>query len=164
MRDERAEEAISRVKVALRMAEMDDEITTLDVSVHDHAAAAKALGIQQGALVRSELYTIGPRYVVALIAGDHVSLPDSLPRTLNLDGPVMKPWPDHVRAVTGFRLSGVSPAGMLYPLPTAIDGSLKRFQTLYVTAGTAHTVFKTSVAELKKLTGGIVSYAVSKEA
>lgn len=164
MRDERGEEDINRVKEALQQAEMDDEIITLEVSQNAQPAkAAELLSILPGALVRTELYTIGARYVVALIAGDHVTEPSNLPRTLSLDGPVMKPLPDHVRAVTGFRLSGVSPAGMLYPLPTAIDGSLKRFKTLYVTGGTSHTVFKTTVEDLKKLTNGIVSYAVSKE-
>ena len=46
-------------------------------------------------------------------------------------------------------------------VPVVIDVSLKRFDTLYAAAGHPHCVFPVTMAELKKLTSGIVSYNIA---
>ena len=69
---------------------------------------------------------------------------------------------DQVKAATGFAAEGLPPVGLAGPLPTVIDVSLKRFATLYALAGHPRYVFTTGVDELKKLTGGIVSYNVTE--
>jgi len=43
-----------------------------------------------------------------------------------------------------------------------IDHSLKRFETVYAAAGHPHCVFPASVSELKRMTGGIVSYNIAR--
>ena len=58
----------------------------------------------------------------------------------------------------------MSPAGRKTELPTVIDVSLKRFETVYAAAGHPHCVFPTTVTALKRLTGGIVSYAIAESA
>ena len=58
----------------------------------------------------------------------------------------------------------MSPAGRKSELPTVIDVSLKRFETVYAAAGHPHCVFPTTVDGLKRLTGGIVSYAIAEPA
>ena len=57
---------------------------------------------------------------------------------------------------TGFAIGGVAPLGHPRPLPTAIDDSLGRFETVYAAAGHPYCVFPTTVLELSLLTGGAV--------
>ena len=102
--------------------------------------------------------------MLALIAGDHVCLPENLPRALNLEGEVRKTDAEEVKAATGFSIGGVAPVALALDLPVVIDVSLKRFDALYAAAGHPHCVFPTTVGELKKLTGGIVSYNIAAPA
>ena len=71
---------------------------------------------------------------------------------------------DDVKAATGFTIGGCAPIGHKMELPIVIDVSLKRFDALYAAAGHPHCVFPTTVGELKKLTGGIVSYNIAAPA
>ena len=59
--------------------------------------------------------------------------------------------------------AALAPVALALELPTVIDVSLKRFETVYAAARHPSCVFPLSVPELKRLTGGIVSYAVADE-
>ena len=158
------EKSVRRVNAALAAAGLLGAVREIPggVSVLDGIpAAAKRLGAQPGALVSVQVFTIDRRFVMALISGDRQCREDQLPRALSMKGAVARPDGSYVRAITGFPASAVSPAGMSNPLPTVIDSSLKRFETLYLPAGHPACVFPATVAELKRLTGGIVSYAIS---
>ena len=74
----------------------------------------------------------------------------------------LKASADDVKAATGFTIGGCSPVAHKMELPMVIDVSLKRFETLYASAGHSHCVFPTTVGELKRLTGGIVSYNIAE--
>lgn len=152
---------VKKVRQALVDAGVGDKVRELDDTARSAAEAAKALDVDQGAIVKSLVFTIGNRYVMALVAGDHTCREDQLPKIFQIDGDVIRPGADLVWAVTGFTIGGVAPVGGVAKLPTAIDSSLKRFDKLYAAAGHPHCVFETSYDELKKLTGGVVSYAVA---
>ena len=157
-------ESVRRVNAALSAAGATGAVRELSESARTAAEAAHALGVDQGAIVKTLVFTIDRRFVMVLISGDRVCREDQLPRAFFMPGTVARPDANFVRAITGFSIGGVAPVGLRHPLPTVIDSSLKRFDTVYVAAGHPHCVFPTMVAELKKLTGGIVSYAVSAPA
>lgn len=157
-------DTVKRVRQALHDAGVGDKVVELADTARSAADAARALGVEQGAIVKSLVFNVGGRYVMALVAGDHQCRQDQLPRALNMKGEVVRPTADLVRAVTGFSIGGVAPVGLVAKLPTVIDASLKRFEKVYAAAGHTHCVFETSVDELKKLTGGLVSYAVAAPA
>lgn len=157
-------EAVKRVRQALMDAGVGDKVQELSDSARTAPEAAGALGVEVGAIVKSLVFTIGNRYVLALVAGDHQCREDQLPRVFNIKGQTTRPGADLVRAVTGFSIGGVAPVGLDAKLPVAIDASLKRFDTLYAAAGHPHCVFATTYPELKTLTGGIVSYALAQPA
>lgn len=161
-------DTVKRVRKALVGAGVGDKVIELSETTRSAAEAAQALGVEQGAIVKSLVFTVGNRYVLALVAGDRVCSEDQLPRIFNMTGQVVRPPADLVRAVTGFSIGGpwggVAPVGLIAKLPVAIDASLKRFDKLYAAAGHTHCVFETSAAELKTLTGGTVSYAVAQAA
>ena len=156
-------ETVKRVRQALVNAGLGDRVVELAETARSAAEAAAALGVEQGAIVKTLVFTVGNRYVLALVAGDRQCNEDQLGRALNLSGPVVRPGADLVRAVTGFSIGGVAPVGLVAKLPVAIDASLKRFDKIYAAAGHTHCVFETTAAELKTLTGGVVSYAVAQE-
>jgi prolyl-tRNA editing enzyme YbaK/EbsC (Cys-tRNA(Pro) deacylase) len=60
------------------------------------------------------------------------------------------------RAATGFAIGGIPPLGHDHELETLIDGSLRRFATVWCAAGTPHAVFEVDTAALIGAAGGPV--------
>ena len=153
---------VKRVRQALADLGLTDTIQELSVPIKKTDQAAQALGVEAGAVAKTLVYSVGNRYVLVITAGGATCQEDQLSRAFGLEGAVISPTADLVRAVTGFTIGGVSPLGLVAKLPVAIDGTLKKFEKIYVSAGDPNCVFATSVDELKQLTGGVVSYAVAK--
>jgi prolyl-tRNA editing enzyme YbaK/EbsC (Cys-tRNA(Pro) deacylase) len=61
-----------------------------------------------------------------------------------------------VLAATGFPVGGVPPLGHPEPLPTLIDASLSRFETVYAAAGSGDTIFPIPYQTLVEVTRGEV--------
>ena len=155
-------ESVQRVVAALEAAGLGNRVMELEKTARTAEDAAKAVGAELGQIVKSLAFRVGEQTVLALVAGDHNCAEEALPRVFNLTGAVSKPQAQRVKDATGFTIGGVSPVGLTEPLPIVIDASLRRFQTLYVAAGHPHCLFSASFDELKRLTGGIVSYAIAK--
>lgn len=153
--------AVKAVRRALAEAGAAAQVVMLPRSA-DRAEAAGALEAPLGAMVQVRLFLIGEQPVMAVLAGDKRCAAEALPRALNLPGEARPADAEQVRRATGFAADGFAPVGMAERLPTVIDVSLKRFATLYAPAGDPRHVFATTVDELKRLTGGIVSYAVTE--
>jgi prolyl-tRNA editing enzyme YbaK/EbsC (Cys-tRNA(Pro) deacylase) len=64
--------------------------------------------------------------------------------------------PATVLAATGYPVGGVSPLGHSEPLPTLIDESLARFETVYAAAGSDDTIFPIAYQTLVEVTQGQV--------
>ncbi|MGB0670563.1 MAG: YbaK/EbsC family protein [Rhodospirillales bacterium] len=153
--------SVQRVIKALADGGSGAQVMELADTARSARDAAQALGCDLGAIVKSLVFLIGDRPAIALVAGDHRCREDQLGRTLNLKGDIRRPGAEAVRAATGFAIGGVAPLGYPQPLPVAIDVSLRRFDAVFAAAGHPHCIFKTSVDELKRLTGGIISYAIA---
>lgn len=152
---------VRRVREALAAAGQPDTVIALDESARTAADAAAALGCPEGAIVKSLVFAIGTRFVMALIAGDHQCVQEELPRALNIPGNCRRPQAAEVKAITGFTIGGVAPIGLNHPLPTVIDISLKRFDTVYAAAGHPNCIFSIPPRALVTASGGLLSYAVS---
>jgi len=153
---------VKRVKQALVELHLPNIVQELPCSSKNVAGAAEALGVEQGAIVKTLVYSVGNRYVLVFIGGNQICQADQLSRAFGLEGSVVYPSGDLVRAVTGFSIGGVAPVGLVAKLPIVIDASLKKHEKIYVSAGDAHCVFATTADELKQLTAGLVSYAIAK--
>lgn len=161
--------SVMKVREALRAAGLEDNVIELAETARSAEDAAKAIGTELGSIVKSLVFMIGEQPVMALVAGDRQCKPEALPRALALDDAYAKAGNTvkrgnaaEVRTATGFAIGGVAPTGFETALPTIIDVSLKRFETVYAAAGHPHCVFPTTVQGLKRLTGGIVSYAIAE--
>ena len=156
-------ESVRRVRQVLVDAGAGDKVRQLEATARSARDAADALGCELGAIVKSLVFVVGAAPVLALVAGDRQCDEAALGRILNLPGGIRRGNADAVRQATGFAIGGVAPVGLASCLPCAIDVSLKRFKTVWAAAGHPHCVFPTTVDELKRLTGGIVSYALARE-
>jgi len=152
---------VKQVRKALKAAGVPDRIVKLKKSAETPAAAAAALGVEPGAIVKTQIYTIGEAPVLVMVAGDHACKEDSLPRAMNLEGDVRKAYAAEVKATTGYNIGSVPPVALSQQLPSVLDVSLKRFDKIYTPAGYAGCLFETTVDELKGLTGCIVSYNIA---
>lgn len=153
--------AVRRVQTALREKGSRAEIIELETTARTAEDAAHSLGVEVGAIVKSLVFTIDGDPVMALIAGDRRCDTRALGPAFGRSGLVLRADAERVREVTGFVIGGVAPVGHPAPLPTVIDDSLGRFETVYAAAGHPHCVFPTSMLELSLLTGGAVTKGIS---
>jgi prolyl-tRNA editing enzyme YbaK/EbsC (Cys-tRNA(Pro) deacylase) len=152
--DLRAHPAVRRVEAALAEKGAEGAVLALAETARSAEDAAAGIGCELGAIVKSLVFTIEGAAVMALVAGDRRCDTAALGKALGREGKVGRADADQVRAATGFAIGGVAPVGHPRPLPTAIDASLGRFQTIYAAAGHAHCVFPTSLSELCRITEG----------
>ncbi len=148
--------AVVRVRAALAAAGSAAEVIALADTARSAADAAESVGVELGAIVKSLVFAVDGRAVMALVAGDRCCDTAALARALGLDGTIGRADADMVRDATGFTIGGVPPIAHTTPLATAIDASLGRFATVYAAAGHPHCVFGTSPDELARLTGAPV--------
>ena len=149
--------AVRRVQEALRAKGSAARVVELAETARTAGEAAAALGVPQGAIVKSLVFTIDGDPVLALVAGDRRCETRALPGAFGRPaGLVARADADTVHRVTGFRIGGVAPVGHPRPLPCAIDDGLQRFETVYAAAGHPFCVFPTTAWELSLLTGGAV--------
>jgi prolyl-tRNA editing enzyme YbaK/EbsC (Cys-tRNA(Pro) deacylase) len=156
-----ARPAVQRVQAALAAKGSRAAVIELAATARSAADAARALGVEQGAIVKSLLFTIDGAPVMALVAGDRRCDTGALPKAFGRQGLVQRADAEQVREITGFTIGGVAPVGHPRALPTAIDDSLGRFGTVYAAAGDPFCVFPTTVLELSLLTGGAVIKGLS---
>lgn len=154
-------ESVMRVRSALVAAGEVDSVRELDSTARSAEDAATALQCELGAIVKSLVFAVDQRMVMALVAGDHQLVEAALGPALNLKGTVRRPQASEVKGVTGFSIGGIPPVGLAHRLPVVIDRSLKRFDRVFAAAGHPHCIFATTVARLSRLTGGIISQAIS---
>ena len=94
-------DTVKRVRKALIDAQLPDSVQELGAATRNTAATAQALGVDQGAIAKTVVYTIGNRFVLVFLAGDHDCREDQLAKIFQLEGDVVRPSADLVRAVTG---------------------------------------------------------------
>ncbi len=159
--------SVRRVRDALAAADARGQIMELNQTARTAQDAANAIGVELGAIVKSLVFIIGGRPVMALISGDRRCRAEALGPALGLEGKIRRADADGVREATGFAIGGVAPIGlvskgMTRSLPMAMDQSLARFPIVYAAAGHPHCVFPTEPGELGRLTGAVVSGGISE--
>ena len=142
-----------RVAEALAAAGVAGQVRELPAEARTAAAAAAQLGVGVGAIANSLVFDAGGSPLLVLTSGAH------LVDTARVAGSVGVPelrraGPDFVREATGQPIGGVAPVGHPAPLRTLVDVDLRAYEVVWAAAGTPHTVFPTSFAELVRITGG----------
>lgn len=155
-------ESVKRVRSALAAAGAKGDVVALADTARSAQDAADALQCALGAIVKSLVFAIDGKPVMALVAGDRQCDTAALPAALGLTGKTKRADADLVREATGYAIGGVAPVGHARPLPIALDASLARFERLWAAAGHPHCVFPTDFAELQRITGAVASDLIGK--
>ena len=135
---------------------------SIDIVIFDHSTrtadeAAAAVGCAVGQIVKSLVFTVGGRPVIALVSGAN-QLDTRKLASLHGVGrkQVERADADTVRAATGFAIGGVPPFGHATPTDVFIDQTFAQHSVIWAAAGTPNTVFAITPDELQRATGGRV--------
>ena len=146
-------EPVKRVEKSLKDFDQSLEIIVLENSARTAKDAAKALGCDVGAIVKSILFKTEYNFTLCLISGDKRCSLNKLKKIKNKKD-VSMASPEDVKTQTGYTIGGVSPVGHLNMVEIFIDKSLKRFNELFAAAGHPKCVFKIDFVNIQKITNG----------
>ncbi len=142
--------AVERVVAALAAAGVRTEVREFAESTHTAEEAAAAIGTTVGQIVKSLVFAAGEQPILALVSGENRV--DTKRLGFVLGAKVSRADADTVRSATGFAIGGVPPLGHATLLPTYLDSDLLRYDTIWAAAGTPNAVFRTTPAELQRIT------------
>ena len=142
-----------RVEAALRELGVPADIVVLPDSTRTAPEAARAVGVELGAIVKTLVFRgASGNAVVALVSGDRRA-DESLVAEAVGEAAVGRADAEFVRACTGYAIGGVAPVGFPAPLPVAMDEGLLRFDEVWAAAGSPFAVFGIAPAELARVLG-----------
>jgi Cys-tRNA(Pro) deacylase len=154
---EPSRDPVERVQAALDALDLSIQVRRFEVPTATAAQAAAAIGCELGAIVKSLCFLVDGEPVLVLAAGDRRVDSKALRRIYQVSKKKVKTAdPATVLAATGYPVGGVPPLGHPEPLPTLIDGSLARFETVYAAAGSGDTIFPIAYQTLVEVTQGEV--------
>jgi Cys-tRNA(Pro) deacylase len=148
--------SVNRVRQYFKDNGLDISVIELDKSTRTAQLAAEAIGTELGSIVKSLVFLADGKPALVLVAGDRRADIKKLAQVLEVQK-VKIADADTVRAETGFAIGGVPPVGHHAPLPTLIDQSLGRFETVYAAAGSPRAVFPIAYDMLLQVTAGQVA-------
>lgn len=115
--------------------------------------AAEALNVELGQIAKSILFRSGEKYGIFVAAGD-IRVCDKKVRALLGGGRAKIAKPEEVEAVTGYRVGGVCPFDIPEDVPIYLDLSMQRFDIVYTSAGTPHSLLPITFEQLELVTCG----------
>ncbi|HJS84312.1 MAG TPA: YbaK/EbsC family protein [Acetobacteraceae bacterium] len=147
--------SVERVRAALRAAGHPDTITEFPVGTRTAADAAAAVGCTVAQIAKSIVFRAGGRAAVVITSG--ANRVDIRRAEAALGARLARADADWVRETTGFAIGGVSPVGHLAPPLVLLDEDLLALDPVWAAAGSPSHVFRTSAAELRRMTGAAVA-------
>jgi prolyl-tRNA editing enzyme YbaK/EbsC (Cys-tRNA(Pro) deacylase) len=120
------------------------------------AAAAAAIGVEVGQIVKSLIFAVDGEVVLAYVSGAN-QLDEARLAAVAGGAACTRVDADTVREVTGFPIGGVPPFGHAKPLRVFIDPDLLGYDEVWAAAGTWDDVFAIAPDDLVRASGGVVT-------
>lgn len=143
--------SVERVRAALLAAGHPDTIAAFPEGTRSAAEAAAAVGCAVAQIAKSIVFRAGARAVLVIASG--ANRVDMAKVATAIGQPVKRADGGWVRDTTGFAIGGVSPVGHLAPPILLLDADLMALDPVWAAAGSPQHVFRTSPAELLRITG-----------
>ncbi|MGH7056475.1 MAG: YbaK/EbsC family protein [Acetobacteraceae bacterium] len=147
--------SVARVRAALAAAGHPDTITVFPRSTRTAAEAAAAVGCTVSQIAKSIVFRAEGRAAVVITSGANRVDPAKAAAALGVR--LARADADFVRAATGFAIGGVAPVGHLTPPLILLDEDLLALDPIWAAAGSPAHVFRTSAAELQRISGGKIA-------
>jgi prolyl-tRNA editing enzyme YbaK/EbsC (Cys-tRNA(Pro) deacylase) len=147
--------SVQRVADALAQLGIHADIIEFLESTRTAEAAAAAVGCTVGQIVKSLVFMVDGRPVLALVSG--VNRVDTGLLAAVSGGQIARANADAVREATGFSIGGVPPVGHATPLNTYLDRDLLQYERVWAAAGTPNAVFAITPGDLQRITGATVA-------
>jgi Cys-tRNA(Pro) deacylase len=147
---------VARVVAAGRELRLEIEPFHFPDGTKTAADAAAAIGVDVGQIVKSLIFAVGGRLVLAYVSGrnrlDERKLAAAAGSTTctRVDA-------DTVRTATGFPIGGVPPFGHATALPVFVDPDLLKYDVVWAAAGTWNDVFAIAPGDLVRASNGTVT-------
>lgn len=145
-----------RVRDHLAKYGLADRIVAFEQSTKTAQMAAEAMGCELGQIVKSLVFVVDGRAVLALVAGDRRGDAEAIAREAGGDDARFADA-DMVRSATGYAIGGVSPFDLPEELLVLVDDSLARFDVLYPAGGTPASMVRLTRDEFERLCPGRVA-------
>jgi Cys-tRNA(Pro) deacylase len=120
------------------------------------ADAAAAIGVDVGQIVKSLIFGVDGRVVLAYVSGRN-RLDERKLAAAAGGAECSRVDADAVREATGFPIGGVPPFGHASPLPVFVDPDLLQYDVVWAAAGTWTDVFAIAPADLVRASRGTVT-------
>jgi prolyl-tRNA editing enzyme YbaK/EbsC (Cys-tRNA(Pro) deacylase) len=147
--------SVERVRAALLAAGHPDTITQFPTGTRTAADAAAAVGCSVAQIAKSIVFRCGMRAVVVITSG--ANRVDQAKAGAALGATLGRADADWVREATGFAIGGVAPVGHVSPPMLLLDQDLLLLDPIWAAAGSPSHVFRTSAADLARITGATVA-------
>jgi Cys-tRNA(Pro) deacylase len=146
---------IARVQAALDALGYTGAIMSMAGSTHTAEQAAAVAGCALGQIIKTLAIYVAGTPMLVLVSGDR-RLDDRLVAARAGTGrkQVKLASPEQVLELTGYPVGGVSPFALPAPLPVVVDATLRRFDTVWVAAGTASAILPIPLDDLLRYIGG----------
>jgi prolyl-tRNA editing enzyme YbaK/EbsC (Cys-tRNA(Pro) deacylase) len=147
--------ALDRFMTAAGALGIEPKVRRFPQGTKTAADAAAAIGCDLGQIVKSLVFSVDGRPILALTSG--VNRADvGLLAALARGEEVRRATPEEARAATGFAVGGTPPFGHPVPVPVFIDRDLVQYPEVWAAAGTPDSVFPLTPDDLVRLTNGQV--------
>ena len=148
--------SVARVQAVLAAHGLGLEIREFSASTRTAADAAAAIGCSVAQIAKSILFKAKPSLRPILVVASGANRVNEQVIAAHLGEALGKADAEFVRAQTGFAIGGVPPIGHVRAPVSYIDTGLMAFAEIWAAAGTPHSVFRLTPADLVRLTGGTV--------
>jgi prolyl-tRNA editing enzyme YbaK/EbsC (Cys-tRNA(Pro) deacylase) len=145
-----------RVQAALHALGIEVEVLRLSESTRTAPEAARAVGCDVGAIVKSLVFTAGGEPLLVLCGGDRRVDTGAVARLLGVHS-VDRASAEDVRRWTGFAIGGVPPLGHVTPMRTLMDERLVRWPIVYAAAGAHDALFPIDPHRLLEASGAVLA-------
>lgn len=147
-------DSVNKVRQFLQQHNTDCQFKTLTDSTRTAQMAADVLGCSAAEIASSLVLENTDNGQLLLIISSGGARMDMDYVSAQLGIPLQMARARDIKKHTGFAIGGVAPIAHSNPLPTYLDSTLRRFDTVWAAAGSPFAVFGISPAALAKLTHG----------
>ena len=139
--------SIERVRAYFRQLGMEERVMEFDVSSATVELAAQALNCEPCRIAKTLSFRIGEDPILIVTAGDVKTDNRKYKDTFGVKAKMLTH--EEAAELIGHAVGGVCPFAVNDGVKVYLDGSLKRFETVYPACGSSNSAIELTIAELE---------------